>query len=443
MSDSSSHFENAVQGRLSMRDTARSELESAILIWGDQMAIEQARALDAKVERGETLGPLAGLIMSIKANVDVAGWPTTAGSKVLRGAPVASRDAPLVASLREAGAIILAQTNMVEFAYGALGQNSCYGTPRTPVYPDDVRLPGGSSSGAGVTVAVGLVDAAVGTDTSGSVRIPAAFCGVVGFKPTQGRYSEKGIVPLALTLDTAGFLAGTVAACDLLDAAVTKRSPDTAPEASVAGLRFIVPRDFVDANAEPAVLSAFNRAIAVLVAHGASVEDRAMAYLADAGRFAREGGIVSAESYVWHQRLLETSAALYDPRVGPRIAGGKEIRAGDYVRARERLSDLAERYEQEILGYDAVLMPTNPIEPPRLSSISDEDDYLRINMKAMQFTEFANRINVPSLTIPLASPGRAIGLMANGGRGSDVGLLRKGRLIESCLRDCSIPREVN
>ncbi|WP_196504122.1 amidase family protein [Aestuariivirga litoralis] len=416
----STGFDADVRARLALRETESDRLAHAVLHWDDQA-------------RGASSGPLAGLVMSIKANVDVEGWVTSAGSRVLRDEPVAALDAPLIASLRAAGAIFLAQTNMVEFAYGALGQNSNFGTPSTPVYPGEARLTGGSSSGAGVTVALGVVDAAVGTDTSGSVRIPAAWCGVAGFKPTQGRYSDKGIVPLALSLDTAGFLASSVVLCDRLDAAATGRMVEAALP-SIKGLRFVVPRDFVEAHTEPAVLSAFNAALAALVAQGAVVEDKNMAYLADAGRLAREGGIVAAESFVWHQHLLAQRAALYDPRVGPRIAAGENIRAHDYIRAREKLALLAEAYARDIDGYAALLMPTIPIEPPLISAIAEDERYLALNLQAMKFTEFANRINVPSISLPLRSPGRAIGLMANGLRGDDVRLLQVARALEACLK---------
>lgn len=425
--------EAALRARLELRGREEKRLAHAVTAWADSAALEQARALDARAVQGETLPSLAGLVLSVKANVDVIGWTTSAGSRVLETEAVAQEDAPLVAALRANGAIILAQTNMVEFAYGALGQNSYFGTPNTPVYSHEARLTGGSSAGAGVTVGVGVVDAAIGTDTSGSVRIPAAFCGAAGFKPTQGRYSEKGIVPLALSLDTAGFVAGSIALCDQLDAAATDRAADVGPARSVRGLRFAVPRKFIEENSEASVLAAFELALDTLIAQGAVIEDRDMAYLADIGPAAREGNIVAAESYAWHQRLLQDRGELYDPRVGSRIAAGADVRAVDYIRARERLAELASKYHRDVSGFAAMLMPTSPVEPPLVSAIAEEKEYLRINMKVMQFTEFANRINVPSLTIPIGGSDKAIGLMANGCRREDIALLNAGMAIEISL----------
>jgi len=425
-------YEVVVTSRLHKRAESNS-LAGAVITWAGESAINQARALDTLAARGEALPNLAGLIMSVKANVDVTGWTTSAGSRVLEDEPAAKNDAPLVAALRRSGAIFLAQTNMVEFAYGALGQNSSFGTPRTPVYPDEIRLTGGSSSGAAVTVAVGLVDAAIGTDTSGSVRIPAAFCGVAGFKPTQGRYSDKGIVPLAPSLDTAGFLAPSIAVCDRLDAAITARDYDARPPAPVKGMRFVVPRAFIEQHSAPTVANAFDRALAKLTALGASVEDKDMAYLDDIGELARQGGIVSAEAFVWHEPYISTRAILYDSRIGPRIAAGANIRAVDYIRACENINELRARYNSDIAGFTAQLMPTAPVEPPLLSVIANDELYLQVNMQVLKFTEFANRINVPSLSIPIGGPTVAIGLMANGRRGEDAELLMIGRQIEGSL----------
>lgn len=426
-------FEADITSRLEKKTLDAKRLANAVLAWSDEVAVVEARAMDESAARGEVLPPLAGMPVSVKANVDVAGWTTNAGSRVLEGEPAADVDAPLVAALRRAGAIVLAQTNMVEFAFGALGQNEHFGNPLTPLYANEARLPGGSSSGAAVSVAVGLVDAAVGTDTSGSVRLPASYCGISGFKPTQGRYSKAGIVPLAPTFDTPGFLARSIEMCDRLDAAVTSRQFQAVSEGSLQGKRFIVPWTFVERNSDASVLAAFSEAVSVLVAAGAEITDLDLDYLPDIGDLARQGLIIPVEGCVSLQSYLESRASLFDPVIRQRILVGNDGRAVDYVRALQGFAELSTRYHADTASFDAVLTPTGPSEPPLVSEIADTQRYLEINLRALKFTEFANRINVPSLAVPIGERDEGIGLLANGRFGEDVELLSVGRLIEDSL----------
>lgn len=414
-------FEARIQSRLALGSTDKERLTSAILAWADQGALAEARALDSIAAAGEQLPSLAGLVVSVKANIDVVGWVSTAASRVLSGAPAASADAPLIAMLRKLGAIMLAQSNMTEFAYGALGQNATFGTPRNPLYSQEHRLPGGSTSGGAVAVAVGLVDVAVGTDTSGSVRIPAAFCGIAGFKPTQGRYSDVGIVPLTYSFDTPGFLSRSLSECLRIDRLLI----DEGPELDLHHRRYAVPRRFVNENTDPAVLSKFDAALETLVQRGNDIREIDLDYLQTIGDVARLGGIVSAEAFDWHETLIAKQAQAYDPRIGPRIAAGTNIRAVDYLKAQRTLADLALRYRADMSNFDALLTPTAPIEPPLLSAIEADDEYLALNKRVIVFAEFANRINVPSVTIPIG--GKAgIGLMATGKRAADRTLLMTG-----------------
>jgi aspartyl-tRNA(Asn)/glutamyl-tRNA(Gln) amidotransferase subunit A len=372
------------------------------------------------------------VIMSVKACIDVKDWVTHAGSAVLADRPPATGDAVIVASLRSAGAIVVAQTNMTEFAYSGLGLNPHYGTPRSPIYCAGDRVAGGSSSGAAVTVATGAVDAALGTDTSGSVRVPAAFCGVVGFKPSAGRYSTDGIVRLAPSFDVPGWLAGSVELCDRIDAAMASRLPAAIPTA-VASARLVVPTGYIARRADRVVTATFEEAVQRLAASGAHIEEKDMAYLADVGDAARQGGMVSAEAFLWHQPLLERRAALYDPRVGPRIAAGANVRAVDYLRARERLRELGSRYDHDMRGFHALLTPTVPIEPPTCADVADDERYFAVNQLALYFTELANRIDVPSLSIPVGDRSRGVGMLLTGLRNADVELLALARAVEGAL----------
>lgn len=439
MSSRKRSFQADIEARLAIGSTASAGLAHAVLNWSRDAALAEARALDELAASGGILPALAGLPISVKAIIDVAGWTTHAGSLVLEAEPPAQHDAPIIAALCRHGAIVLAQTNMVEFAYGALGQNDHFGTPHSPVYRREKRLAGGSSSGAAVTVALGLVDAAIGTDTSGSVRIPAAFCGIAGFKPTQGRYDDRGIVPLARSFDTPGFIARSIATCARIDAALASHMPGKPQADTLRGQRFAVPRRFIAAHAESRIIAAFDEALRRFTSVGAEIVDVDMEYLGDIGDAARRGGIIAAEAYVWHAAYLAERAQLYNRRVGPRIAAGANIRAVDYVKACEDLRVHARAYGDSMGNFAALLTPACPIEPPSLSDIVDDARYLDINARVIKFTEFANRINVPSLTLPIGGSEAAIGLLVNGHRGEDAALLMLGQNMEACLNGRSSP----
>ncbi|WP_170984155.1 amidase [Rhodoligotrophos defluvii] len=421
-----------VEDRLARRDRQVAALANAVLDWWDDGARRQADLIDRAASPDHVL---RGLTLSVKANVDVEGARTTAASKALDNVAPAAADAPVVAKLRAAGAIFLAQTNMVEFAYGALGPNPHHGAPLSPLFPGERRVTGGSSSGAAVTVALGVVDAALGTDTSGSVRIPAACCGVASFKPTQGRYSAEGIIPLTPTFDTAGFLAPDITTCDRLDAAVTGRTV-TADVPPLAGTRFLVPRGFLTAVAcDNTMLSRFERALDELRRAGAAIADADMSYLVDVGDAARAGSMVAVEALSWHEALLAERAERYDPRVAPRIAAGASVPALTYFRARRQLEALADRYAADIGEAVAILTPTVPGVPPKLSELAEDARYLALNLRIMRLTEIANRINVPSLTVPIGDGAGAASILLTGQRGDDIRLLETGRAIEAVVRE--------
>lgn len=430
-----------VQRCLDRADASGDAATTALLQRRDAAALSEAAAWDDLCDNGGDLPPLTGLTLTVKACFDVAGWITHAGSRVLADQPAATVDAPAVAALRRAGAVLVAQTNMTEFAYGALGLNDTYGTPLNPLFPGEVgsaRVSGGSTSGGAVAVALGIADVSLGSDTSGSVRIPAAFCGVAAFKPSRYRYPDTGMAYLSPSFDVPGIVAASAEMCRRVDAALVNASLSDDPgRSSVSGVRLIVPEHISD-GVEPVIAAAFDAWVATLVEGGAEIIRMPMPCLAASGIAAREAGIVSAEAYMLHRERLQAHSHLYDPRVGPRIAAGAEVRAYDYATGLARLHDLSGVYDAELEGVlaDAVLTPTVGIVPPRIADLQDNGAYLAANAQAFRLTEFANRLDLPSITLP-CSPfqPRPIGLLLTGRRSGDDALLDLAVRIEHCLTD--------
>ncbi|MEP7047853.1 MAG: amidase family protein [Ilumatobacteraceae bacterium] len=400
----------------------------AFLARRDDEALVEAAVVDLTL-------PLAGEVLAVKACFDVSGWVTHAASRVLAGAPPATVDAPIVATLRSAGAIVLAQTNMTEFAYGALGLNAAYGTPMTPLLAEEKRVAGGSTSGGAVAVALGAADIALGSDTSGSIRIPAAFCGVAGFKPSQGRYPSAGLIPLATSFDAPGFIASSVSHLRRVDMAVTNDSSRRPPTSSITDLHLLVPIDAIHAgNTDAEVLERFERWRGALVDTGVRLTEVDMPMLVEASLAAREGSVIAVEAYDWHRDLIAARLDLYDARVGSRILHGAQVLAADYVAAMRRIRDCRARYDAALEGADGIMTPTVPILPPRLTEVESLDAYLAFNTEVLRLTEFANRLDLPSVSLPGAPRDRQpIGLMLTGRRGNDRTLLDIAVMIENCL----------
>ena len=404
--------------------------DTLLLTRRDAAALAEAEALDA----ADDSRPLAGRVVAVKALFDVEGWVTHAGSAVLAEDPPAKSDAALVTALCDAGAIVLAQSNMTEFAYGALGLNPTYGTPTSPFYPDGERVSGGSTSGGAVAVAQRLVDIALGSDTSGSIRIPAAFCGVAGFKPSKGRYSEAGMASLSPTFDVPGIIAASAAVCRDVDLAITDHDRTAASDVDLGGLVFAVPRGLIEPDLDPVIAAAFGAWIDALLVAGVRIVDRDLPSWPDATAAARDGSIISVEAHAIHRARLAVASDRYDRRVGPRIANGEHIAAHIYAAALMRLRYCAARCDTEMDGIDAVLTPTVPILPPRLADLVDDDAYLATNMLSFRLTEYANRLDLPSISIPGdLRARRPYGLMLTGLRGDDDRLLDIAVAVEQRL----------
>lgn len=398
-------------------------------------ALAAADRIDAERNAGASLPPLAGIPVSIKDNFDEAGVITRAGSTVLASAPAAPRDSIAVARLRSAGAVIIGRTNMTEFAYSGLGVNPHYGTPRNVFDRAAARIPGGSSSGAAISVTDGMAVAAIGTDTGGSVRIPAALNGLVGFKPTARRVPLDGVLPLSLTLDSAGPIARSVADCALLDAVLSADARDVQP-ASLAGARFAVPQTLVLDELSPAVAAAFSAALSRLSAAGARIVELPLRELERAKDANPRGRLSSAEAYWWHRTWIETGADRYDPRVLARIRPGEAITATAYIEMLQQRRRFVSDVEAAVQGVDALLMPTTPDTAPTIADVvANDEGYFRQNTRMLRNPSLVNTFDGCALSVPCHPPGHApVGLMIAGTAGRDHHVLALGLAVEAALR---------
>jgi aspartyl-tRNA(Asn)/glutamyl-tRNA(Gln) amidotransferase subunit A len=394
-----------------------------------------AAAADTLRAAGFVASPLAGIPVSVKDLFDVAGSVTRAGSALLADAAPAASDAPVVARLRAAGAVIVGKTNMTEFAYSGLGINPHYGTPRNAFDRTTGRIPGGSSSGAAVSVTDGMAAVALGTDTGGSVRIPAALCGLVGFKPTARRVPTTGAYPLSFTLDSIGPLAGCVADCVTTDAILAGETtvPDAPPD--VARVRFLAPTTIVHDDADAHVLASFERALAALRAAGAVVDVAPLPALERIDGVTRGGGFSAAEAYWWHRTMLTRDAARYDPQIALRITRGSTITAADYIDLQRARAAYIGALRAASAGYDALLWPTCAIvAPPIADLLADDERYARINLLLLRNTSLVNAADGCALSLPMHAPGTApAGLMIVGMTGTDPRILAIGATVEGLL----------
>lgn len=388
------------------------------------------------------VAPLAGIPISVKDLFDISGEVTTAGSTVLESSPAASADAEVVRRLRAAGAVIIGRTNMTEFAYSALGLNPHHGTPRNPHDPS--RIPGGSSSGAATAVAYDFCVASIGTDTAGSVRVPAAFCGLVGFKPTQARIPRTGMFPLSSSLDSVGPIARTVADCALLDAIMAGDSLPRIPVLPMRGLRFAIPTHTWTEALDPIVGRAYERTLRKLSAAGAQLMPQDFTSLGILDEVTQCGGLIGPEAYEVHRALLRDHGAQYDPRVRSRLEEFENAAAANYLDGVRLRNAAIERFMREIESFDAVLAPTVAIVPPRFDELEDDDEYRRLNAVVKRNAAAVNLLDGCALSLPCHDPDELpVGLMVIGGRNADTHILAVGMVIEGVLSGSSAHRSGN
>lgn len=389
--------------------------------------------------------PLGGLPVSVKDLFDVAGQPTAAGSAVLRDAPPARTDARAVARLRSAGAAVIGRTNMSEFAFSGVGTNPHHGTPVNPADTDVARIPGGSSSGAAVSVATGAAFIGLGSDTGGSIRIPAALCGIVGFKNTARLTPAQGALPLSTSLDTVCAMTRSVRDAVLAHEVLAQRRVMRA-EAPLSAYRLAVPAAVMLDGLDAHVARAFERALASLRAAGARIEEIPLALLNELADLQARGTFAAAESYAWHRELIAERGAAYDPRVRLRIERGGAMKAWEYLDLVAARQAWIGRMAQALEGFDAMLSPTVPIVAPAISELApalgqdaardaaQDEAFFRINGQLLRNPSAVNMLDGCAISLPCHARGELpVGLMLWHGALRDDTILNIALQTESAL----------
>ena len=402
-------------------------------LWVDS-ALASARHADAQRRSGVRSGPLAGLPVTIKDLFDVAGETTTAGSVVCASEAPAAQDAPAVAHLRASGAALIGKTNMSEFAFSGVGYNPHWGTPRNPADAAVARIPGGSSSGAAVSVALGLAVAGLGSDTGGSLRIPAALCGLVGFKGSQSRVSRHGAMELARSLDTVGAITRSVDDAWLLDGVLSGQALALRPR-SVQGLRLAVPTTLMQDELDAGVSQAFARTLSRLSAAGALIEEVAWSELGEIATLNAPGGFSPVEAYAAHRHRLAADASRFDARVAQRMVLGQGVSAADYLTMIDQRQAWISRSNMAMQAFDAVMCPTVPlVAPPIEDACGSDTAFFAANRLLLRNTFAINYWDGCAISLPCQAPGDLpVGLMLARANGHDSDLLGVSKAIESAL----------
>jgi aspartyl-tRNA(Asn)/glutamyl-tRNA(Gln) amidotransferase subunit A len=400
-----------------------------------EAAIEAAEAMDRLREVNAAPSPYSGIPISIKDLFDIKGQVTRAGSRALEDSAPAVADAPAVARLRRAGFVVIGRTNMTEFAYSGIGINPHYGTPKGAWQRGTGHVPGGSSSGAAVSVVDGMAHGALGTDTGGSCRIPAAYNGIVGFKPTQRRVPLDGAVPLSPTLDSIGPLARTVNCCAVMDAVLANEPVTPLQPRPVKGLRLAVPTTVALEDLDDAVAQTFERALEKLAREGALIEHIAVPEFLDVAPMSAKGGFAAAESYAWHRYLIVAKGDIYDPRVASRIMRGESQSAADYIDLVNARKSLVVRATARLAPYDALVLPTTANTPPRIADMKDDQAFTKANLLSLRNCTLINMIDGCGISLPIHREGEVpVGLMLAATGGSDRRIFELAAAMEGVIR---------
>jgi aspartyl-tRNA(Asn)/glutamyl-tRNA(Gln) amidotransferase subunit A len=395
-----------------------------------------ADAMDLLRRSGRAPGPFAGIPFSLKDLFDVAGEPTPAGSVVLADSAPAVESALLIRRMLAAGFVPMGRTNMTEFAFSGLGINPHYGTPASPWDRAARRIPGGSSSGAAVSVSDGMAFAALGTDTGGSCRVPAAMCGVVGYKPTARRVPISGVLPLSPSLDSVGPLANSVACCAVVDAVLAGERPGRVEPVSLSGVRMAIPSNIVLDGLDADVALAFARALEILETKGAVISEVRFPAMDEIGPAHARGTFASGEAFAWHRSLLARDAGRYDPRIRPRIERGSGMLAADYIDLLAARARIVARMDAATRDFDVLVMPTCPLVPARIADLDDEGEYNRVNLLQLRNTTVGNFLDRCAISLPCQRPGEApVGLMLMGETMGDAKLFRVAGAVEAALAE--------
>ena len=424
--------ERVTEQCLEQINAVNPRLNAFILVMADE-ALRQARQADQALAAGRDGGPLHGAPISIKDLLDLRGTPTTAASRV-RDGHVAQDDSPAVAHLRAAGAIFIGKTNLHEFAFGTTNEDSAFGPARNPHDPN--RSPGGSSGGSAASVAAGMALASIGTDTGGSIRIPAAACGTVGLKPTFGEVSTEAVVPLSQTLDHVGPLTRSVA-----DAWIVYRAllgdAHSRPLAAVppSAINLILPRDYFCDMLDDHVRTQFERALEGMRAAGIGMHEATIPHASSIAPVYLH--LVLADAAAFHGPTLDAMADRYTPAVRLRLEMGRYILAEDYVRALAGRERLRREVEAALAGHDALVLPTLPIPAPPLGAetvqIGSANEPVRNLM--LRLTQLFNLTGNPAISIPCGRTpaGLPCGLQLVGARGRTEALLRVALACERAI----------
>ena len=429
-----------VENCLAAIDDPDGEGQRAFISTYHDRARQQADMIDHARKQGWAVPKFAGIPLSVKDLFDEAGIVTKAGSIVLKDAAPASQDAIVVARLKAAGFIVIGRTNMTEFAFSGLGTNAHYGTPRSPFERDPKnpkigRVAGGSSSGSAVSISDQMAVATIGSDTGGSTRAPAAFCGIVGFKPTTDRMPGTGIFPLSTSFDAAGPMGTSVDCCAILDSLMAGKDGNTEPPFPVKNLRLAIPVGYLFDDLDDHVAQCFAAAIKALSAAGAIIEEMPIAPIEAMRPSNNTKSIVAAEAYALHcDRLKSDAVAQYDPYIAHRLAGGHDISTTDYINmfaARKKVWADVQTMTQH---FDALVLPTSPALPPTLDTLDSIAAKTAINARCLRNTSLSNYLDQPTITLPCHGAGTApVGISLMGPRLHDRRLFAIAAGVEKIL----------
>ncbi|MEN3147970.1 amidase [Neorhizobium sp. IRAMC:178] len=405
----------------------------------DDRALAEAQASSKRLKEGRSLGLLDGIPIAWKDLFDIEGLPTTAGSKVLKKATPAAKDAAIVDLLKQAGMVAIGRTNMSEFAFSGIGINPHYGTPHNPHGKDAPRIPGGSSSGSGVAVAAGLVPVAMGTDTGGSIRIPAGFNGIVGYKATRGRYAMNGVYPLATSLDSLGPLCRTVQDAVLVDAAMRGLAAPRTPRKPAQPLDIVIPTNIVFDGAEPGVVAAFEAAIERLAKAGAKITRLAFPTFDELPKLmVKYGPMVTAEAFALHrEKLSGPDAAEMDHRVVARTRLGEKTSLSDYIAIVENRARMIAETEA-LIGDRFVAMPSIAHVAPPITPLEKDDElFFATNGKTLRNTGFGNFLDWCGVSIPCGTgdADMPVGFLLSANANCDETLLQAAMAYEEIIRE--------
>lgn len=430
LTSSRAHLDHA----LSKITDPKGEGARACLTLYKDSAIAAADAADKRARDGISLGPLDGKVITIKDLFDVAGETTRAGSKILadEGKPAAA-DAPVVARLRRAGTVIVAKTNMVEFAFSAIGTNPHYGTPGNPA--DRERVPGGSTSGGAVAVADGMCELTIGSDTGGSTRIPAALCGITGFKPSKQRVPTDGAFPLSSTLDSIGPMARNVRDCADADTIMAGEEPEPLHPMPLGVIRLGIAQGLPLNGLDSVVSERFSSAIAALGKAGLALADEKIPLIDEMAALVATGWLPPPEGLSIHQDRLKRRPQDFDPNIRGRLERAAQMPAVHYISTLQERGRLIRAMHERLADLDGLLMPATPIVAPTIAEVLDAPVFAEKNLLLLRNTAIANCFDLCSITLPIPGNGLPVGLMIVSRNGDDRKLLRLALALEAILKN--------